>query len=144
MKSFKKYLLFCLLGLIAILGAVFLIQQDEPSVKKCHGVENLIEKEACWKKAIDEDLKRGDLDQTMQMVAGLYDTEPEFARNCHDFMHSIGKSAYELFSKGKSFKIGDKTGYCAYGFYHGFMENLVSRSGDIGKARDFCATVDRD
>lgn len=110
----------------------------------CVQLNNDVDKVQCWKKLIDTDLSRGDLDKSMDLVAEFYETDQVFASNCHDFTHSVGKKAYEMFSQGIKFKVGNKTGYCAYGFYHGFMESLVSQSGNIEMARDFCTLVDNE
>ncbi len=133
-------LVFTVIVLLAMGGFVF--AKKAPSINDCTKISGLAEKTACWKKSIDSDLVQGEINHTMEIVAQTYASDPDFANNCHDFMHTVGKAAYELFAKGENFRVGDKTSYCAYGFYHGFMENLVSRSGDIALAQNFCKKVD--
>ncbi len=118
--------------------------KQSPQINRCLIIKESSQKIICWKKIIDKDLSKGDLNRAMDTVSVGYAKDFDFAKNCHDFMHSVGKTAYDLFSGGKSFTVGEKTRYCAYGFYHGFMESLVSRSGDISMARSFCAKVDKE
>jgi hypothetical protein len=65
------------------------------------------------------------------------------AGECHDLTHVIGASAYQEFARGRKVAASAKMAYCSYGFYHGFMEALVSAQRDTSDARKFCAEVDR-
>ncbi len=135
---FWSAFVFCLTGMLIIL-----LTKDRFGISsRCSSLKEDAKKIECWKKIIDTNLARGDLDGSMSLVAEFYQIDSVFAANCHDFTHSVGKKAYELFSKGVKFQVGSKTSYCAYGIYHGFMENLVAKSGDIQTARDFCRQVD--
>jgi hypothetical protein len=100
-------------------------------------------KSKCWQDLVSEVLDKKGLDGAFDLVSAIYAEEPTFRANCHDYVHLIGKTAYVLFSQGKDFKVNDKTAFCAYGFYHGFMENLVSDRGDVTLAREFCREVDK-
>lgn len=138
----KKYLLvFGVVALIFLSAYLFLVNSAQKNYK-CGSLSDDSEKIVCWKEMVDADLAKGDLDKSMDLVADFYQNDSVFASNCHDFTHTVGKKAYEMFKKGIEFKVGDKTSYCAYGFYHGFMESLVSENGDIEMARDFCKQVD--
>lgn len=127
--------------IILIAVGVFVYQKNKTPIESCRLIDDNSQKIVCWKKVIDKDLSYGDLNRTMEIVSQGYSQDSDFAKNCHDFMHSVGKTAYEMYSNGKNFKVGDKTSYCAYGFYHGFMESLVSRSGDLALAQSFCKKV---
>lgn len=130
-------------AMVLISMIVLILTYDKfKSGSKCRTLSDNKAKIECWKQIIDANLAKGDLDGSMNQVAEFYQIDTVFAANCHDFTHTVGKKAYELFSKGVKFKVGDKTAYCAYGFYHGFMESLVSQNGDIETARDFCKFVD--
>lgn len=137
----KKNTIIIFIIVLVVLG-IYLFSKKKAPIESCSGIADLQQKILCWKKIIDQDLLQGDLNQTMELVSKKYSEDTDFAKNCHDFMHSVGKTAYGLFSGGRDFKVGDKSSYCAYGFYHGFMENLVSQSGDISLARSFCKKVD--
>ncbi len=108
----------------------------------CADLSDQSAKIICWNKVIESNLEINGLDNSLALVANLYEEVPEFAPVCHDFVHLIGKKAYRLFSEGKPFQISSKTSYCAYGFYHGFMENMVSEKGDVSMAKEFCTYVD--
>lgn len=96
----------------------------------------------CWEKTVDEAVGRGDVSGALTLVSRMHDAYPGMAETCHALTHAIGTGAYRLYSRGKQFEITSKTAYCSYGFYHGFMEELVSRKRDMGVARSFCAYVD--
>lgn len=141
--SKKTPIIFLILFTLVTFFAYF-VNKSRISISSCVNISEASEKTLCWKKIIDSDLAKGNLNKTMDLVSEGYSLDPIFAKNCHDFMHSVGRTAYDMFLKGENFKVGDKTSYCAYGFYHGFMESLVSRSGDITLARSFCKKVDDD
>lgn len=69
--------------------------------------------------------------------------DPSFAANCHDFAHRLGQKAYEVFSKDKKVVLSEKSSYCGYGFYHGFMGALMYQTGNIYEARDFCNLAEK-
>lgn len=96
----------------------------------------------CWEHSIVTTLRRRGVDKSLEELAALYHENPNFGSACHSIVHTIGKESYKLFAQGKKFRVTDKTAYCSYGFYHGFMEALVSTQGDMKRAVDFCAMVD--
>lgn len=100
-------------------------------------------KTKCWQDLVTEVLNKKGLDGAFDLVSDIYAREPAFRASCHDYVHLIGKKAYVLFSQEKDFKVNEKTAFCAFGFYHGFMENLVSDRGDLTLAREFCREVDQ-
>lgn len=97
----------------------------------------------CWSDLINSVLKDYGVDAAMDILAYSYDNNSSPGSTCHALTHKIGTTAYELFAAHKEFKISPKTAYCSYGFYHGFMEALVSRTGDAKEARRFCEDVDK-
>ncbi|MCH7730575.1 hypothetical protein IID21_03555 [Patescibacteria group bacterium] len=95
-------------------------------------------KRKCWEKAIVTTLEDKGVELAFEVVAQLYEKEPDFAFECHGYVHLIGEEANGFFSQGKDMTISNKTSYCGYGFYHGFMETLLYTTGDFQEARDFC------
>lgn len=95
----------------------------------------------CWQDTVEKVFEEKGLDAAFEVVDYLYEEEPSFASACHDFGHLLGENTFYLFKDGEDFKITPKTAFCSYGFYHGFMELLVSRLGEPKKARDFCKKV---
>lgn len=135
-KKFRK-ITFLTIGLLSILlvGGKYL--KEKQSCPEDSGNQL-----ACWKEVIEKTLDKKGLDVALEKTAFYYQTEPDFAANCHDYMHLLGKETYELFSKNLDFKLTDKTSYCSYGFFHGFMQTLVSKEGSVDSARNFCRIVD--
>ena len=97
---------------------------------------------ACWKNAITRTLASGGIDAALDLIAKFYDASPEFAAPCHDYTHVVGRAAYDQFAKAKTVPINERTAFCSFGFYHGFMETLLAKRGDIKEARVFCEYVD--
>src|SRR3989344_1169920 len=95
----------------------------------------------CWEEAINSALKTKGPDAALEVIAGFYIAQPEFAKDCHSFAHIIGEEAYVLFSQKKDIAVTPKVSYCAYGFFHGFLESMLQKSGDVAAVRDFCAYV---
>ena len=101
-------------------------------------------KRQCWEQEILQTLNTKGIAAAFKVVATLYTAEPEFARDCHGYVHEIGEEAYELFAAGKEMELSSKTSYCGYGFYHGFMETLLFTTGDIEQAHEFCTYVSQE
>lgn len=87
-------------------------------------------------------LRRRGIAAAFDELARRYEEDPSMGPVCHSLTHTLGRSAYDLFARGKTFAVTPKTAYCSYGFFHGFMEELAASSGDIARAREFCAFVD--
>lgn len=100
------------------------------------------QKLACFENLVDKTLKDKGLGEAFEALAILYKNEPQFTLSCHDFAHKLGAKAYQLFSQKEDFQLSDKSSYCGYGFYHGFMETLLQTTGDMGEARRFCEYAD--
>lgn len=129
-----------------VLGAVLCIELGVIVFQKlqrppCDGKEGA-ELKTCWEHVVAESLKKGDISGAFNSLASLYESGPALGETCHSLTHEIGRTAYSFFSRGVEFEITSKTAYCSYGFYHGFMEELVSRRGDMKLARAFCSYVD--
>lgn len=109
----------------------------------CQNLNSKSEKLQCWEELIDSTLTKQGINQAFEIVEQLYQKEPVFVSNCHDFVHLIGEKAYKLFSNHQEFNLSSKTSYCGYGFYHAFMEALLQDEGDLTKARQFCDVAAR-
>lgn len=97
----------------------------------------------CFENLIDSILKNQGLSQAFEILAELFQSDPLFAAECHSFSHKLGEKTYRLFSEDKDFQLSEKSSYCGYGFYHGFMETLLQKTGDMNEARRFCEYADR-
>ncbi len=143
-KNRKFLLSVCLsVGLVALGLGFYLSGAEKESYPetKCRKNDNSFEIE-CLETVLKEIVGSGGAAQAFEVVERLGEVDELNTVNCHDFAHLIGREAYEVFAKGEDFEVSEKTAYCAYGFYHGFMETLVSESGDVRKAREFCEYVD--
>lgn len=129
-----------LLVILVLVGIAALILHKGRSVKDpCVTDQSL----SCWQKSVTDTFKKKGLSAAFDLVDYYYQRQPEFAANCHNFGHLLGTLTYDVFSKGEKFDISPKTAFCSYGFYHGFMEVLVAKQGDVLEAREFCRQVDR-
>lgn len=127
---------------IVVIVEVGLIVSERLKKSACEGKEGT-ELKNCWQTVVEDHLKQGDISGAFESLASLYEATPTLGETCHSLTHEIGRSAYGLFSRGVEFDITAKTAYCSYGFYHGFMEELVIRRADMKLAREFCAYVDK-
>ena len=98
----------------------------------------------CWSDQVENVLNNQGLDAALTMVATLYESQPDFAANCHEFLHKIGQIAYIMLSDGKPLKFTTKITYCSYGFFHGFMDSLMQKTGNLKEAMKFCDNTEVD
>lgn len=96
----------------------------------------------CFLILIEQSTLRLGVKKTFDTVEQLYNQNRSFAANCHQFTHRIGQIAYGQYISKKNMEITPKLTSCGYGFFHGVMESLVPKSGDIKTARDFCSYFD--
>ncbi len=100
-------------------------------------------KAQCWEAALEGILKKDGLAAAYDAYTQLYSTEPAFAENCHGFTHKLGETAYLEFVQNGEFPVTPQVAYCSYGFFHGFIEAMMQKGGDVSKARDMCAYIDK-
>jgi hypothetical protein len=76
------------------------------------------------------------------LVNKLFVTQPEFAKNCHDYVHWIGQYSYiYYYQKTGKIKVPNNAGSCGNGFYHGFMETFVRMDPNYTDIRNFCEQI---
>ena len=132
-----------LLAVLA-LGAVMTVWlfSPPPGSIPCGG-GRLDQRSRCWAERIETALHSGGLNAAFAILAELYATEPLLASDCHAFAHRLGEFAYAKFARGEDFAVTPASAFCAYGFYHGFMETLLHATGNTAQARAFCDYADR-
>lgn len=151
--NFKVFRIFFILLIIVLIETIFLTKNESiknleannlqySPLNKCKNPNEKIQKLQCWEELIDSALKNQGVDKAFEIVEILYSSEPDFANDCHAFVHKIGEKAYKLFSNHQDFPLSPRTSYCGYGFYHAFMESLLRNGGDLNKAKQFCDYVD--
>ncbi len=107
----------------------------------CSHLQNT-KKKQCLEDKIQLTIKVKGLDETFNLLADIYNKDPDFASSCHAYAHLIGRYAYDFYQKKEQLKISAKTYYCGFGFYHGFMEALGAKGGNILQAPAFCNYID--
>jgi plastocyanin len=123
-----------------IKGTITVLAKDGEAVAvDCENGQN---SQKCWETSILQALEEGGVDKAFDVFTALYDSNQEFAKSCHSFVHLIGERSYDQFVNHEEFKLSPKTQFCGYGFFHGFMETLLIQSGDIELSREFCKHVD--
>lgn len=123
-------------GLLLTKGVIKVLEK-KTSTTPCENTKE-VQKLKCFEDLLDKTLQDKGVSEAFEVLANIYQEEPQFGPECHGFTHKLGDKAYELFSKDKDLAFSTKSSYCGYGFYHGFMENLLHTSGDIKEAQDFC------
>lgn len=101
----------------------------------CGDVEN---KALCFTDNIERVLGHEGVGSAFDVLADIYDRDGAFYQYCHANTHEIGKRAYEQFKTRGSVDLAPNAYACGYGFYHGFMEELMVDTNDIEDARAFC------
>lgn len=95
----------------------------------------------CWQEQLVSTLKTEGVDSTFILLKNLYSSEPDFDLSCHNLAHTIGNLAYNQYVRDKYSVLSPKAAYCANGFYHGFVESLLTAT-DWQTAKQFCTFVD--
>ena len=99
-------------------------------------------KQQCYGELVLSEANAKGIGAGLDALGALYVHDQEFASYCHGNTHELGKMAYTYFVAGKDISLSPKTSYCGFGFFHGFIEELMSESGDLSQARKFCEYVD--
>ncbi|MBI3577154.1 hypothetical protein HY086_03910 [Candidatus Gottesmanbacteria bacterium] len=111
------------------------------ALAQCAKATDSTEKKQCWQFEVEKFLGRGDIAGSLTLIASFFDKDPSLSETCHGLTHTIGKHAFALFAKGESFALNEKTTYCSYGFFHGFMEALIQHGSNISVAQQFCDRI---
>ena len=125
-------------------GTVIVRGSDGGSISACTRQKNAATlKPECWAAEIAGLLAIKSLTAAFDTIRGWYEKDPEFRKNCHDVMHIVGSQAYKEFSNSQTTIDRPETSYCGYGFYHGFMEEMLFEKGlgEYGDARTYCEKV---
>lgn len=125
-------------GFTMVLAAYVLMYRMKPlsAVEQC---KDATYKNTCYNDVINKTFKERGLAAAFDTLSAVYDADPSYLVTCHAEVHELGKAAYLEFHTSGNVELSSKTTYCGYGFYHGFMEELIYQTGDFGEAQDFCA-----
>lgn len=140
-----------IVGLIVIIGLqlAYLNGGNVPARLDVNGQDVLVscqdgqesQKISCWQEHIERVVASNGVGDALNIVAYLNEYDITFAEQCHDFMHLVGYRAYRKYASDKTVDVNDKTAYCSFGFYHGFMEVLVGQNNDPAMAREYCVAI---
>ena len=98
-------------------------------------------KAVCYTDKIGAMLAAHGLQPALALVAASYNADPAVATFCHSNMHLLGASAYKQFAARGSIDLTPDASFCGFGFYHGFMEEMLVETGSLDQAKAFCAYV---
>ena len=104
--------------------------------KVSYGVKAL-----CYTNRINDVLAHKGLKSALDLVAASYTADPDVIKFCHSNMHDLGGAAYKEFERTGKVDITSGASYCGYGFYHGFMTEMLAETGSLQEASTFCAYV---
>lgn len=88
-------------------------------------------------------LEKG-IDVALETFVQYYKQQDWFAKECHGYAHVLGQEAYQLWDRGDKFPLDPRMAMCGYGFYHGFIEVLMLKTGDYTQAAEFCDNSGKD
>lgn len=81
--------------------------------------------------------------KALDYFAAMYDNNPDLQSRCHDATHVLGDAAYAQFKKDGLVFVDPATRYCGYGFYHGFIDRMLTEQGAerYSDARTYCDSL---
>jgi len=141
-----------LLSLVILIGILFFVYRIEfilpetssnigNAILPCQGEgQNL----TCWRDQLEETIEKEGLESAFILFTKFFEAEPVFAEGCHDFTHQLGEAAHQEFSETGSFPVTQQVSYCSYGFFHGFIEAMMQKNGNLAEAKEMCRYVDRE
>jgi plastocyanin len=107
-------------------------------ITACASIDDIGQKQQCWDEQLERVLEVQGLSVAFDYFVALYQTEPDIPKACHGWGHILGKAGYDLYKAGEDPGLRAEASYCGYGYFHGFIAALISDTGDITKAAEFC------
>lgn len=98
-------------------------------------------KALCYTDKVDAVLRISGLRAALSLVAASYKADPAVASFCHGNMHELGAAAYKQFAARGAIDLTTDGSFCGFGFYHGFMEEMLLETGSLDQAKAFCTYV---
>lgn len=111
------------------------------TTQTCENLAEIWQRYQCWNTILTKTANEGGIEQAYEQLSAYYTANKEFASDCHSFTHTLGKIAYAQYDKTGKTVESEKTAYCGYGFYHGFMDTLILSGKDITEAKKYCDTT---
>ncbi len=104
------------------------------------GAKNTI---SCFEGDMVDTLEKDGLDAALDLLKQWYVSDPAFQPQCHDVTHILGVAAYKKYADNHQVVHRPEVSYCGYGFYHGFMEEMLvsSGAGQYEEIRAYCTSL---
>lgn len=124
-------------------GSILVQGNPGESVKNCLESNAQGVKAGCYAAEVASLIETKGLDAAFAAFSKFYETDQVFRENCHDVMHIFGSKAYAVFQKTNEPVIRPETSYCAFGFYHGFIEEMFAEKGfsQLADGKAYCDLV---
>lgn len=121
-------------------GRVIVLGERKKSAVDCSRDATGTARAACWEGEFATIVEQSGIDKAFEALAVLHSEDPVFREVCHDVTHYIGEIAYNAYQKDSETIVRPETSYCAYGFYHGFIETAIANEGSAAyeAARNYC------
>jgi hypothetical protein len=117
-------------------------EETNGSYTVCVEMSETNEKVSCWYDLILKVFDEEGLKNAFALLEIAHEVDPDFiSLGCHGVVHEIGDYAFAAYMKDDSFEFIKETSTCGYGFYHGFLEQLLHENPDISLAREFCRNL---
>ena len=97
----------------------------------------------CWQEELFAVLEEEGIDALFDYLSVMFNRDSDFKLYCHHITHNVGIAVYPYFLKDKDSVLTPKASACGNGFYHGFMEALLSANLDPEEASEFCKYIDK-
>jgi len=108
----------------------------DDSISPCDNSDS----QECWMNRIETMIEEEGVAAAFDEMVHIHREYPDFASSCHNFAHDIGLKAYIY--HGFDIELTPKTSYCNAGFWHGYLEGVISEADDKIVAQAFCEEVD--
>ncbi len=97
---------------------------------------------ACYEGDMLDTLENKGLEAALDLLKEWYTDDAAFQPKCHDVTHILGVAAYKKYTTNHEITKRPEVSYCGYGFYHGFVEEMLfnAGAGQYEEIRSYCAT----
>ncbi len=138
--QYKKIFFLSIICGLCFVGAFMLWLWSEADSGICRRAE--MNRQQCFAEEIEQILATNGFSAAFDALIVFSKQDVNFATACHGNAHELGNAAYYLHAKGETIEYTPKMSYCGYGFFHGFMEALLTQTGNFDEAVSFCTSFD--
>lgn len=110
-------------------GTIFVAGEDGEAIASCLRTNTDTIRAVCWEADLKKIIDDAGLSAAFDQFRLWYAKDTEFQRNCHDVTHILGVQAFHEFMDNNTVVTLPETGYCGFGFYHGFVEEMAREYG---------------